>query len=278
VSALPAPASIRAVGRARRSWRTVALLRVDAGLRAAVPAEELPFAERDVLASRFDLHPGPWSPEMLVADTARPFAALLLDGMVTQEILLGGRCSANLLGPGDVFRPWRAIDTALPCTARWTCAADASIAVLGERFLTAARRWPGLTAVVHERLTEQLELSGLRTAILGLPRVEDRVLAFFWQLADRWGIVRPDGVVIGLALTHALIGQFVGAQRPTVSLALQALAEDRLLRRTSAGVWTLSHDSHQRLASGPRQAVGPGPTVSMPLQDLGVAPARLRAS
>jgi CRP/FNR family transcriptional regulator, cyclic AMP receptor protein len=77
-------------------------------------------------------------------------------------------------------------------------------------------------------------------AISAWPRVEERVLALFWQLADRWGVVRPDGVVIELALTHATIGHLVGAQRPTVSLALHALAEAGLLRRGDTGAWTLS--------------------------------------
>jgi hypothetical protein len=84
------------------------------------------------------------------------------------------------------------------------------------------------------------------------------VLAIFWQLAERWGVVRPDGVVIGLALTHAVIGQLVGAQRPTVSLALQELADDGLLRRTGPSAWTLSHASLDALAGG-GQEVRPGP-------------------
>jgi DNA-binding IclR family transcriptional regulator len=40
--------------------------------------------------------------------------------------------------------------------------------------------------------------------------------------------------------SHATIGHLVGAQRPTVSLALHALAEAGLLRRGDTGAWTLS--------------------------------------
>jgi hypothetical protein len=53
-------------------------------------------------------------------------------------------------------------------------------------FITAARRWPGLSTVVYERLAEQLEAASVRAAIVGLPRVEERVLALLWHLADRW--------------------------------------------------------------------------------------------
>jgi hypothetical protein len=46
----------------------------------------------------------------------------------------------------------------------------------------------------------------------------------------------------------AVIGQLVGAQRPTVSLTLQELADDGLLRRTGPSAWTLSHASLDALA------------------------------
>jgi CRP/FNR family transcriptional regulator, cyclic AMP receptor protein len=256
LSALPAPAT--ATGTASNGGApTVALLRVDPGLRRAIPPDEVAFAERVVIAPRRDLEPGQWSPATSTDDSARPLGALLLSGVVTHEVTLAGRCNAELFGPGDVFRPWSAGESVLPCTTRWTTT-GAAIAVIDERFLTAARRWPGLTAAIHERLADQADRAALRTAIVALPRVGQRVLAVFWQLAERWGVVRPDGVVIGLALTHAVIGQLVGAQRPTVSLALQELADDGLLRRTGPSAWTLSHASLGALADG-GQGVRPGP-------------------
>jgi CRP/FNR family cyclic AMP-dependent transcriptional regulator len=250
LSALPDPASALADGAAHMPLSTVALLRVDTRLREAVPADELPFAERVLVVPCRKIRDGQLSAEALVGDSVHPFAALLLRGLITHEVTLAGRCSANLLGPGDLFRPWRSADTPLPCEERWRATGDVAIAVLDERFAATARRWPGLSAVVHERLAEQLERAAVRGGIAGLPRVEQRVLALFWQLADRWGVVRPDGVVIELSLTHALIGHLVGAQRPTVSLALHALDEAGLVRREGTGAWTLAHDSLLTLAAG----------------------------
>ena len=89
---------------------------------------------------------------------------------------------------------------------QWTCIDTARVAILDERFVAAARRWPGLIAVAFERLNDQLQDAQRRTAITSLPRVEQRVLALFWQLAERWGVVRPEGVVIRLRLTHEFIG------------------------------------------------------------------------
>jgi hypothetical protein len=248
LSALPASAFAGAADDTHRAGSSVALLRVDARLRDAVPADELRVAERVLIVPRRSLPDGPLSPDTLVGDSARPFAALLLRGLVTHEVMLAGRCSANLLGAGDVFRPWHCADTPLPCDERWTATDGAAIAVLDERFVATARRWPGLSAVVYERLAEQLEVAAVREAIAGLPRVEQRVLALFWQLADRWGIVRADGIAIELSLTHALIGHLVGAQRPTVSLALQALAEAGFVHRAESGTWILAQDSLATLA------------------------------
>jgi CRP/FNR family cyclic AMP-dependent transcriptional regulator len=235
--------------RAETSAARIALVRVDAGLRAAVPPDELPSAERVLTVPWCELGRGSWAPEALVADGARPFAALVLRGVVTCEITLAGRSSAQLLGPGDLLRPWRSVDTSVPCASAWRAAGGAAVALLDDRFLLAARRWPRLAAVVYERLSEQVEIGAVRAAIVALPRVEQRVVALFWHLADRWGVVRPEGVIVRLALTHELIGRLVGAQRPTVSLALHTLAEQGFLRRDDADGWILRSDSGAMLAS-----------------------------
>jgi CRP/FNR family transcriptional regulator, cyclic AMP receptor protein len=224
----------------------VALLRVDAELCAAVPEPERPVAERAVVVPCRELGPGPWPTERLRAD-GDALAALLVRGLATREITIAGRRSTHLLGPGDVFHPWSGSDPVVPVTSRWASGSDVLIALLDERFIAAARRWPQLFAVVHERLAEQLERATLRTAIMALPRVEQRILGIFWQLAERWGTVRSDGVAVELAITHELIGQLIGAQRPTVSLAMQALAAEGLLQRTAHGTWMLRHDSRDAL-------------------------------
>ncbi len=53
------------------------------------------------------------------------------------------------------------------------------------------------------------------------------------------------GVVIPLRLSHQLIGQLVGAQRPTVTLALGKLGQRGDLERREDGTWFLSTESRQ---------------------------------
>jgi Crp-like helix-turn-helix domain len=56
-------------------------------------------------------------------------------------------------------------------------------------------------------------------------------MALFWHLAERWGRVSGNGVLVPLALTHRILGQLVGARRPTVSTALRELANREQLIR-----------------------------------------------
>jgi hypothetical protein len=61
--------------------------------------------------------------------------------------------------------------------------------------------------------------------------VDARVQALLWHLADRWGHVTLDGVVVPVRLTHDMIGRLVGAHRPSVTTALSELnREDRIAR------------------------------------------------
>ena len=73
-----------------------------------------------------------------------------------------------------------------------------------------------------------------------------RLVLLFWQLAERWGRVGPEGVTVPLPLTHHTLGRLIRAQRPSVTASLRHLAERRLIEREGAGAWLLRGDlSHQ---------------------------------
>ncbi len=225
-------------------------------LLGAIPVAERALAERLTVATAHRLPAGTWSPADTQLVQPAPRAAWLLHGVIVRDVVVGGRASGHLFGPGDILHPWRGANGSLPFSSTWTCGpGGAVIAVLDGRFAQMARKWPGLAEVVQERLTDQLEESTLRTAIVSLPRAEQRVLALLWQLADRWGVVRPEGVIVRLQLTHELIGRLIGARRPTVSLALQALADEGTVERIDAGCWRLGHDSCLTIERHMRAAV-----------------------
>jgi predicted transcriptional regulator len=49
-------------------------------------------------------------------------------------------------------------------------------------------------------------------------------------------------VHLDLPVTQEQLGRFVGARRPTVSLALRSLRERGLVQRGAAGDWVLAHE------------------------------------
>jgi hypothetical protein len=230
----------------------VALLRADAQLRGVVPEAERDLAQRAVVLPGFRLPAGPWYPDLHAGSSD----ALIVSGLLIHDIALAASTSSHLFGPGDPVRPWTERAAVVPAAARWTVAGPgATVAILDERFALAERRWPQLATAVRQRLADQADAAVLRAAITSLPRVEQRLLAMLWHLADRWGVVRPDGVVVPLKLTHELLGRLVGAKRPTVSLALAALAADGTVRALDNGAWCLDPGSAEALR-GARASIG----------------------
>jgi CRP/FNR family transcriptional regulator, cyclic AMP receptor protein len=153
-----------------------------------------------------------------------------------------GRSALELLGPGDLLAPplTAARQVESPAVSRYMAHGLASVAVLDDRFRRAARRWPGLFDCLHECLGRQTHRASRHLAILHLPRVEDRIVALFADLAERFGRMTPNGIVIDLPLTHQLIGDLVASRRPTVTIALQTLAANGVVQRLDDGRWHLA--------------------------------------
>jgi CRP-like cAMP-binding protein len=153
------------------------------------------------------------------------FGAFVLDGMLARHLRVGDLAGMRILGPGDVVSLGTTAASMLLVESGCRAVCPVRLALLGRDVLVGAQRWPRLVAGLHARAAEQIERVAIQLAICQLPRVEDRLLALFWLLAESWGRVTPGGTVLPLALTHETLGALVGARRPTVTLALGALAD-----------------------------------------------------
>jgi CRP-like cAMP-binding protein len=114
--------------------------------------------------------------------------------------------------------------------------------------------YPEVAAELVGRALERSRRLATLMAIAQQPRLDQRVWLLFWELADRYGRVHPDGVHIDLRLTHEVISHLVAARRPSVSTALSALASRGILRREGGG-WVLC---------GPPPDEPPGEELTMP--------------
>ncbi len=224
---------------------SVCLLDAEPELTAGVPDDDARLGRRVLTLPLYELPTGDWTPRLLPAHRGG-FGVLLTDGAIIRQIEVADRRCTHIVGPGDVLQEPSGTGL-LECPVTWTVLAPSRVVVLDRRFSLAAQRWPSLSVNLQRRLLDQADRIALRAATAQLPRVERRILALFWDLAERWGNATPFGVEVPLTLTHEQIGRLAGARRPTVTLALGELAAAGLLTRPGRGGWLLSHDSLEQL-------------------------------
>ena len=219
----------------------VLLLDADPDLGASLSNEEFAVARRHLRARVRTLEEGPWDP-LGDADHTGHLGLLVLDGVLVRDVSVRGRCCAEVLGAGDVLRPWdqaEAIDASVGHAYHWEILRRTRIAVLDARLGHVMTRWPSLVSILLQRSLRRVRTMGLQYALTQVQGVDVRLHLVLWHLADRWGRVTPDGVVLRLPLTHQVLGRLIGARRPSVTSALQRLDREGLVTRMDAGAWLL---------------------------------------
>jgi CRP/FNR family transcriptional regulator, cyclic AMP receptor protein len=199
-------------------------------------------AGRDLRVAVHVLQAGPWDVGDMTVASPEHLGLLILDGVLASEVLVSDTISTELLGPGDVVRPWRLHDASalLKHSIRWTALSRTRFALLDRRFAVELGRYPEVNAAILDRVNERALRLAVTQAISQMNRVDRRLLALFWHLAERWGRITPDGVAVPMTLSHRMLGQLVGARRPTVSTALGTLAHEGELSRREDGTWLLT--------------------------------------
>src|SRR5918999_1181006 len=239
-----------------RGNETVRLLEADPELGALLTGNRRAEAERELVVRTHRLSVGPWDVSRLSGASGDHVGLLVLDGVLSRELVVADHVSAELLGPGDLVRPWQGSTGTglLPVQAVWSVLSTVTLAVLDRRFAAEAARYPEITAALFDRLGERSLRLAPTQALSPLTPGDRRLKALFWPLAGPRGRVSGDGVVVPLALTHRILGQLVGARRPTVSTALGELAERKELNRRADGSWLLRGEPPTASSLGRRRA------------------------
>ncbi len=216
------------------------ILSEDSELAAAVAPAVRMQAVEDCVAPTLRITRGHWAPQGS-APLTDGIGLLVLHGLLIRRVGVDGRFGAELLGEGDLLRPWQGQEftPALSQTTGWRVLQPARLAVLDA---DAARRlavYPELTGHLVARALERSRNLAVNMAIVHHARITTRLHMLFWHLADRWGRVRGDGVIVPLRLTHTVLADLVAARRPTVSSALGELGRGGLVH-TDPGGWLLS--------------------------------------
>jgi CRP/FNR family cyclic AMP-dependent transcriptional regulator len=265
------------LGDGRTAWsraasrQVSALVDLDPDLGRALPPDRWYAARRDLPVQAVRLEPGRWPAERIGAASAGHLGVLIVDGLVARELLAHDVASMELLGPGDVLRPWSesADSELLQALVRWSALAPTRLAMLDRELARRLAKYPEIHCALLERFASRTRRLAVLQAISQLNRVDQRVLTLLWHLAERWGRVTPEGVAVPLALSHRMLGQLVGARRPTISSAVGKLVRSGELVRRRDGTWILTGapvgapDARASRFISPRRAALPPEAVAL---------------
>lgn len=224
--------------------RFVYVLDHDAGLRTSLPEPDRSRARPHAVAAVAELPAGMWDPDEHPLPEAE-LGVLVLAGLLIRDVRVPEARCGELIGPGTLLRPWddATEDSPMRHEIAWHVVEPTRLAVLDNHFLRVAAHWPALVTALVARATERAHDLAVMMSIHSLKRVDMRLLAFFWHLADRYGKVTADGVLIPIPLTHRQLALVIGAQRPSVTSALGTLAARGQITRDHRGRWLLAGEA-----------------------------------
>lgn len=219
------------------------LLHADAGLAGVLSTSQLALAAAHTHVQTQVLPIGDWHPAAPSGDGSCSdwLGLLVLDGFLSLETSYKQETALEIVGPGDLLRPWDGdLEYPLPAIAnRWQALTPVTVALLDGELAARIAPWPALTAEILARAGRRARWLTARLAISQQIHIRDRVLYLFSRLASRWGVPGAVGVVVPLPLTHGQIGKLIGAQRPSVTIAVGELSKQGLLTRLPNRTWLI---------------------------------------
>jgi CRP/FNR family cyclic AMP-dependent transcriptional regulator len=235
-----------------RAVETAHVLEHDRELAARLEPSRRTAAERASLARVLRVSPGSWDAREHAQAAAGGHGLLVLDGLLVRRVGLEGRLAAELLGPGDLLRPLEhdGEEATLPFEASWRVLAPLRLAVLDARWSARMSAFAEIGIGMTARALARSRRLANMFVIASYPHLEDRLWLLLWELADRYGTVRPEGVHVPIPMTHQVLSELAVARRPSVSTALARLSGR--VERVRDG-WLLSGDPPELQTRQPRR-------------------------
>lgn len=202
-------------------------------------AEVLGLATPGPPARTTSIRTGSWEPwtDPVIASASLPL--LVVDGAILRFVSVRGREGADLLGPGDLLEHEPADGQ---FTTRLRALTPCRLALLDDSVQAAAAADPRLTSALLDAALHRAGTLAGQVVLAQLVAIEDRLRILFPSLAERWGRVTSDGVVLPGFLSHSVLSALVGARRPSLTAAVGRLVEDGVVERLPDRRWRLSPD------------------------------------
>lgn len=228
----------------------IRVLEVDPDLARDLDASQAAVARQASVAAVLELARGSWTPPPLPSAPPGPIGLLVVEGLLERHVELAGIGCAELLGKGDLLHPWERDEgqPSLPFTVAWSVLEPTRLAVLDGAFAEAIAGWPTITMQLFARSAQATQSLAVHFAITCFVGLELRLFILLWHLADRFGHVESDGVVVPLRLTHNTLARLVRARRPSVTASVNALADRGVVTRGDDGSWLLHGDPAEEFA------------------------------
>jgi len=217
------------------------VLERDPDLAEGIPLPRRAQAIEECVVREVSVGTGHWRASLTAPAAEGGIGLLILNGLLIRRVGIDGRFGSELLGEGDLLRPWQSEDVQpmLPVTTGWRVLEAARLAVLDEAFQVRIANYPELAGRLVGRATDRARNLAINMAIVHQARVDVRLHMLFWHLAARWGRVRKGEVRLPLRLTHAVLAEIAAARRPTVTSALSDLARRGIVVTSDDGGWLL---------------------------------------
>ena len=221
--------------------KAISLVDADPELGELLDERDYEAARREALARVQRLAPGRWDAAAALEQDSHHRGFLVIDGLLSREVDVLGRRCVELIGPADVLRPWAwdAEGSHVQAEVGWQVLEETSLAVLYHGLVERLMPWPVLGVELFNRGTRRAHHLAVALAISHHQRVDDRLLLTLWHLAERWGRVHSDGIVLSLPLGHQRLADLVGAHRPSVTTAMGELVRSGAVSRRDDGHWLL---------------------------------------
>ena len=227
----------------------ISLVDADPDLADLLDEASLDRARREGLARVKRLSPGEWDAEAAYEQAEHHRGFLIVEGLLTRTVNVLGRQCVELIGHGDVMRPWQWDEAGSHVRAEigWQVLEPTRLAVLDHQLVLRIAPWPQLGLELFNRGTRRAHHLAVALAIAHHQRVGDRLVLTLWHLAERWGRVHPDGIVVPLPLGHQRLADLVGAQRQSVTTATGQLTREGSVSRRDNGDWVLHGEPPEEL-------------------------------
>jgi CRP/FNR family transcriptional regulator, cyclic AMP receptor protein len=210
----------------------------------AIPPDRVDQARMALRARSILVRKGRWEAPQDARFVEGGIGFLVLSGALVRCVTAAHRTGGELLGPGDVLVPGYDGEEP-PFGGYWRAISDVRLAVLDARFTRAAAHVPETLPALISSVTRRTGAVSRQLVIVQSQAVEQRILVTLRYLAERWGVMTRDGLVLPGFLSHGTLSLLLGARRPSVTSAMVRLQSRGVVERRTDGRWVLppEHDA-----------------------------------